>query len=272
MKKLNLILCLFALAIVGWLGFAGCNSGGETYGTSVITLSQAKEIVVKALAIDDSVTPNEVFALEDQGNRDIFIKFGVSKYTNASKFEGQELEVFETYLLDKKGGEWNKYLKEQNDSYEYFDGQFVYKNIYGGKTKEAVELNTNDIIDRTSAGFMVAMFSAVFDDDAFDSFYSQNVTQVTYEGGFTLEFEFVNSQLEEYLSNRFGSEVKTGAGENDEIKMVMTFVGEDISNVQMFFPAHSGNVVGEGIITIEKYDGDVTAPDGFNADDFEDVK
>lgn len=225
MKKLKSILCMALMLVVGCVAFVGCGPKKEDNppeNQTTITLAEAKTTIVNALKIDEpqaqAMAMTYALANEQQGNRDIFIKFGKTQFV-ANKtvyFVGTELQqaVDETIIADKTGGSWNKYLMEvistsnEPDNQEgmgtlnfYYDGINVYEDYsdYGG---DVIVNNDNNNLSSQELGIVNYLFT----DSAFNTLYINEVAKKITETGFTLTLTANMLEFYKYIWNYTGDD------------------------------------------------------------------
>ena len=88
MEKLKSIVCMALLLVVGCFAFVGYHKeDNPPENQTTITLAEAKTTIVNALKIDEpqaqAMAMTYALANEQQGNRDIFIKFGKTQFVGS---------------------------------------------------------------------------------------------------------------------------------------------------------------------------------------------
>lgn len=274
------------ILICGCFLFAGC---GEK-STETISILQAKEIIVNALALDDMTN-----ALEDETfstNRDVFTKFHNTDVYVESKMSAGEMSSNTQYmaLIEKTNGVWTKYTLSNslNDvsgsetfttsTLEYYDGEYVYTDRDGEKSKS---LFADNMSESQNLSMILVSFDYVFLDDAFDIIYQNDVTKTSRPNSYTLTidlniFEYANFVMDKCpnADGMFGSgetleKLKTdGFGE-----MIMTFDSNNqlISiNFQMQTFGQTGDLIVpcDATIILTKSNDTVSAPAWFDEADF----
>ncbi|MBP3432047.1 MAG: hypothetical protein J6K39_04265, partial [Clostridia bacterium] len=197
MKKFKPILCVALMLAFGGLSLVGC---GTTQTT--ITLDEAKTIIVNALAIEEpqahalQIGANE--AAEDEGNRNIFVKFGITSLsckTDAYSGEALTRKLDQPCLLDKTGGTWNKYVinlttiqngKTTVDN-EYYDGNMVYSYMnYGTPSYSKSEFEGTYSGVGKNRSQQLIIYDIMFSDKVFENCYSKEVIKTLTSSGFSL--------------------------------------------------------------------------------------
>ena len=220
-KFLAGILSIFAIILCFGFLLTGCgdssnndNTGDDdtSANTSIISLVDAKNIIINALAIDDAEsTPTLPNSQAKIDNRDIFVKFGKSAISLFSDIgypgDGSVINASASirqaqisFLTDKTSGELDKYLIEgsifdgafgepvYSTALEYLDGEFVYSNYDG-------VINRVDYTGNITEGVLfnyasqLLIYETIFSDSAFDSIYQQQVEREDFEEGFSLTLD-----------------------------------------------------------------------------------
>lgn len=227
-KRISLSVLGVILAVMCF-GFvlAGCCGNSAT-----ISLSEAKEIVLNALAVDDA--GSMTVSAADVGNRNIFTKFGTAKLSLES---GADVGVKLSGLATKTNDEWIEYLiTDASGAQEYYDGSVAYL-----KNGEEYSQNT---IDSSFMGVYLYSYDSIFlnllfIDEAWDTIYENEVKKVDVEGGYTLTMDINMSNYVDFVmakSQEFGLGAEGLFGEDDVLQrnkdegsasLVMTFTNDN---------------------------------------------
>lgn len=276
---------LSIVAVILCFGFLLTGCGGNKDAVSTISLSEAKTIIVNALEIDEPQAQLMTLA-EEQSNRDVFVKFGKSKVSLNGKADMGEnsQDTMQTIIVDKNGGNWNKYVLEDKLMYaglgemttlEYFDGEYVFTNYNGNISVTEPSSSVVGILQNYSAQLLI--FDKMFSDVAFETLYKNEVEKRNYDNGFSLtinidtyEFwiflmqqltgdnyqEIINS-ISETLLNKLKNEATT--------QLVVNFDNsEDMQNLTLSMTSFSQSddtiIPTTQTITAEEYTGEITEP------------
>ena len=276
---------LSIVAVILCFGFLLTGCGGNKDTVSTISLSEAKTIIVNALEIDEPQTQLMTLA-EEQSNRDVFVKFGKSKVSLNGRADMGEnsQDTMQTIIVDKNGGNWNKYVLEDKLMYsglgemttlEYFDGEYVFTNYNGNISVTEPSSSVVGILQNYSAQLLI--FDKMFSDVAFETLYKNEVEKRNYDNGFSLtinidtyEFwiflmqqlagdnyqEIINS-ISETLVNKLKNEATT--------QLVVNFDNnEDMQNLTLSmtsFSQYDDTIIPTTqTITAEEYTGEITEP------------
>ena len=218
-KKIQLkIFAVLLVAIMLCCGFflAGCKDGNEkddedtnpgTQSSTTISLSEAKTIIVNALALDEDSS-----SAEQQGNRDLFEKFGMvqlNSLTETQDYTTSEMISQEEYVghYEYSNNSIRKYLSSmsstavENDeitevNYQEYSSDYitVYRNIedelFGNMVMEITLSNdesTGESFEiETLESQILSITNVMFTDDAFDAVYKENVARNKTDDGFSL--------------------------------------------------------------------------------------
>ena len=220
MKKLKSVLCLALFLVFGAVMFVGCGPKNETpKNQTTITLAESKEIIVNALALDDT----QVMAMEDvlqEGNRDLLEKFGkfsvnasenlhttmdvrpgdqfasmALSYVNINGNYIYENNDFVKYLTDIEIGvlgerryvSSKEYLSDKTlysfyDKYEIEPGQYVDNKVISQEYQDMRGFGYGDTLGQV----LIQLIDGLFTDKAFDSVYESDVIKTTNEDSYTL--------------------------------------------------------------------------------------
>ena len=227
-KRISLSVLGVILAVICF-GFvlSGCCGNSAT-----ISLSEAKEIVLNALAVDDA--GSMTVSAADVGNRNIFTKFGTAKLSLES---GADVGVKLSGLATKTNDEWTEYLiTDASGAQEYYDGSIAYlKNSDG---------YFNNTIDCSFMGVYLYSYDSIFlnllfIDDAWDTIYGNEVEKIDVDGGYTLTMDIDMSKYVDFVmekSQEFGLGAEGLFGEDDVLErnktegsasLVMTFTNDN---------------------------------------------
>ena len=276
---------LSIVAVILCFGFLLTGCGGNKDAVSTISLSEAKTIIVNALEIDEPQAQLMTLA-EEQSNRDAFVKFGKSKVSLNGKADMGEnsQDTMQTIIVDKNGGNWNKYVLEDKLIYaglgemttlEYFDGEYVFTNYNGNISVTEPSSSVVGILQNYSAQLLI--FDKMFSDVAFETLYKNEVEKRNCDNGFSLtinidtyEFwiflmqqltgdnyqEIINS-ISETLLNKLKNEATT--------QLVVNFDNnEDMQNLTLSMTSFSQSddtiIPTTQTITAEEYTGEITEP------------
>lgn len=276
---------LSIVAVILCFGFLLTGCGGNKDTVSTISLSEAKTIIVNALEIDEPQTQLMTLA-EEQSNRDVFVKFGKSKVSLNGRADMGEnsQDTMQTIIVDKNGGNWNKYVLEDKLMYaglgemttlEYFDGEYVFTNYNGNISVTEPSSSVVGILQNYSAQLLI--FDKMFSDVAFETLYKNEVEKRNNDNGFSLtinidtyEFwiflmkqlagdnyqEIINS-ISETLVNKLKNEATT--------QLVVNFDNnEDMQNLTLSMTSFSQSddtiIPTTQTITAEEYTGEITEP------------
>ena len=195
---------------------AGCKDGNEkndedtnpgTQSSTTISLSEAKTIIVNALALDEDSS-----SAEQQGNRDLFEKFGMvqlNSLTETQDYTTSEMISQEEYVghYEYSNNSIQKYLSSmsstavENDeitevNYQEYSSDYitVYRNIedelFGNMVMEITLSNdesTGESFEiETLESQILSITNVMFTDDAFDAVYKENVARNKTDDGFSL--------------------------------------------------------------------------------------
>lgn len=276
---------LSIVAVILCFGFLLTGCGGNKDTVSTISLSEAKTIIVNALEIDEPQTQLMTLA-EEQSNRDVFVKFGKSKVSLNGRADMGEnsQDTMQTIIVDKNGGNWNKYVLEDKLMYaglgemttlEYFDGEYVFTSYNGNISVTEPSSSVVGILQNYSAQLLI--FDKMFSDVAFETLYKNEVEKRNNDNGFSLtinidtyEFwiflmkqlagdnyqEIINS-ISETLVNKLKNEATT--------QLVVNFDNnEDMQNLTLSmtsFSQYDDTIIPTTqTITAEEYTGEITEP------------
>ena len=275
---------LSAVAIIFCIGFLLTGCGGNDNKTTTISLSEAKTIIVNALAIDQPQV--QTMTLAEQGNRDVFVKFGKTKISliGESKMEWGSQKQITSIIADKTGGNWNKYILEDSldtvifgeiTTLEYFDGEYVFTNYNGEISKTEFSSSIVGILPNDSAQLLI--FDKMFSDDAFETIYKKDVKRTDGNDGFSLAvdinvYDFWVFMLKQAMGDNY-QDIVDSVDETflNKLKneataqLVINFNNnEDIQNLTLtmtsFGQADDTIIPTSQTITAERYTGEITQP------------
>lgn len=226
-KRISLSVIGVVLAVLSF-GFviAGCCGNSS----STISLSEAREIVLNALAVDNA--ESMAIRTADVGNRNIFTKLKTAELTLES---GDDIEL--SGFATKVNDEWVEYLiTDANGAQEYYDGSVAYL-----KNGEEYSQNT---IDSSFMGVYLYSYDSIFlnllfIDEAWDTIYGNEVEKVDVEGGYTLTMDINMANYVDFVmakSQEFGLGAEGLFGEDDILQrnkdegsasLVMTFTNDN---------------------------------------------
>lgn len=290
MKKFRFI--ILALAIFATMGvcLVGCNNSNEKpinngdnhqqqeETNSVLTVDETKRIVLKALSIDNMNTlgiNNRISQTED-GNRNIFVKLGTA--TLLVEWDYTDISFF-GILQKNLQGDVVKYSIEHGDRKEYFDGQDVYE-----KSNDNYSVKN---YDTAYGSMMINSFDCVFldllfIDEAWDTLYNSEVNKTITAEGYDLDLVINMNKYCDFVMDKstqygLGAEGLFGDGEvleknktEGEAKLKIKMKkNSDITALIFDFTTFSTLENCEQTkLTVEKNNGDFTAPRWFNAEDY----
>ena len=205
MKKFKSILCGAMAFVAGSVVLSACGAKTEpnetptqqqeqqqeqqqsTVGTkTLISLAEAKEIIVKALAINDNSQTQSLSTMTlrtasaNEGNRDIMEKLGrfnASCYCKRTDVEtdkeiiDESLENIEMFYQGKVK------IALLKDSKRYYSGSTLYS------------LDNDNMVDETPCddyNTQLSSVRALFKDEAFDKIYDENATKETNQNGYSI--------------------------------------------------------------------------------------
>lgn len=304
MKKLKSFLCLALMFIAGSMMLVACgpnndNPPADTPTTTTITLAEAKQTIVNALAIDNTQVQTLSVALAnestDTGNRDLLEKLGkVEISMNGTAKSNNVLTQSESIQgkYEYSNGAFKKYLMTQTDSTagtfsEYspnFENAYVYagNNVVEQRITTSIQLGYAD----TMGSAVILMLNGLFSDKAFEIAYEQDVTKNTTNNGYELVLKpslkgyarvltydsMTDSEFEEYwtqtvqpMYDTFPQVLKDFA----KNELTITFnTNDEIEKATMISNNGSmmdidGNVTYykvESTMTISKFTGNIEAP------------
>lgn len=283
MKKFKSILCIALLLVVGCVAFVGCGPKKEEdnppANQTTITLAEAKTTIVNALAINEPQAMAMTYALadEEQGNRDIFVKFGISQGILDGKtiLDGTTYDMPAHLIADKTNGTWNKYTLDStvlsddglHNIKAYFDGENIFSKM-DNQTPTATDFFHN------FSQMYLTTIETMFSEDAFDIFYSGDVIKTTINNGFTYTMPVNYLSYSKYLAKQQGyleqfeesyekmtEEQKQQLANLGTVSVVIDFdSNSDITSVKMNMSVTVPNGSQHSNITITKYTGQITEP------------
>ncbi|MCM1404267.1 MAG: hypothetical protein NC133_02060 [Prevotella sp.] len=215
MKKFRLFLCLVCVLVVG-LTFGACGTPqkdtNEQPGPlqTTITLAEAKEIIVNALAIE-SLQMHTMAATDGQGNRDLLEKMG--KFTLDEVRTDVDVDTQKTFYKSRSNGIYqyhnytfeNFYSNDLSADYEYNPGEYEFEYYatdgqgYKKQNNRVAKINENIFEAYCTDRF--AMVKALFYDEAFSSVYGNEAIKVSHDNGYslTLQGDFKGFQFYWYI-------------------------------------------------------------------------
>ena len=303
-KFLAGILSIFAIILCFGFLLTGCgdssnndNTGDDdtSANTSIISLVDAKNIIINALAIDDAESTPTL----PNSQRDIFVKFGKSaislfseiRYPGDGSVINASAPVQQTqisFITDKTSGTLDKYLVDgafygamNLTALEYLDGEFVYSNYDGVISRVDYTGSITGVLLNYASQLLI--YETLFSDSAFDNIYQQQVEREDFEEGFSLTLDtniyeyfifmaeysytimgmpnFDQSAFEESLGETMINKVK------NEGSATLTITFDNNSDIislnmkmNMFMQINDDIIPDNTIVTIEKYTGDITEP------------
>ena len=228
-KRISLSVIGVVLAVLCFgIVVAGCCGNSS----STISLSEAREIVLNALAVDNA--ESMAVRTADVGNRNIFTKFGTAKLSLES---GADVGVKLSGLATKTNDEWTEYLiTDASGAQEYYDGSIAYLKNNDGYF--------NNTIDCSFMGVYLYSYDSIFlnllfIDDAWDTIYGNEVEKIDVDGGYTLTMDIDMSKYVDFVmekSQEFGLGAEGLFGEDDVLErnktegsasLVMTFTNDN---------------------------------------------
>lgn len=209
-KKIQLkIFAVLLVAIMLCCGFflAGCKDGNEkddedtnpgTQSSTTISLSEAKTIIVNALALDEDSS-----SAEQQGNRDLFEKFGMVQlnlqsgaqdYTTGEMDSQDELVAYYEYSnnsIQKYNASGSSISAEYGETaYQEYSPDYItmYRDTNGTITEMPVSTDESLEGEYADSEDMAVedLINQMFRDEAFEKVYEENVVKNSVDNGFTL--------------------------------------------------------------------------------------
>lgn len=276
-KFLGSVLSIIAVILCFGFLLTGCGGNkGDNPTTTTISLSEAKTIIVNALEIEEPQTQVLTYTLNEQaenGNRDIFEKLGLFTYSEkavAIEYEtGQDLSNQFTQISGQysyKNSEYVKYLASLGDSELFYltNGIRYYND---GSTTQTVQ---STFIDE----YNIILCNA-FNNELFDNAYQQDVEKETLSSGYTLT---LNADYKKFVSSLYGEDyssydslIPAELKDWSKVSIIITFDNNDqitkaVLNINSISPYQTSvnsemhYVKVSGVITVEKYAGEITEP------------
>lgn len=283
------ILLLISLILCFGFILTACNDSPNDQ-SETITLAETKELIVNALSLDNE-TSSQISSQANNGNRDVFLKFGTTDTYIRSNLVTPEYtdSVNMSATIEKTGDAWSKYALNYNVSnnstnlstQEYFDGNFIYKiNFDDSKTKTEFSNGTEE---SANLSLILCNFDVMFLDEAFDVAYKNDVLKTSINDGYTLTIELSMYEYASYVMETVGPSTDGlfGTGESlEKLKdegfgeIVITFDNNDNINsldfsMQVFGGAGNEIYPNNVTISLDKSNSQVSEPDWFNQEDFE---
>lgn len=201
LKKVRIgILGIVAAILCFGLFLTGC---GGNLGTT-ISLSDARTLIVNALALDDTQSSASTLRAASTENRNVFVKLGTADIAiKGNTGFGETVSG----RVERTGSSWTKYSLEGSDGISEF-----YDDIAYSKVDSTVTQNS---FDESYFGIILQSFDAIyidllFIDDAWDSIYENTVTRTNVTGGYTLTMDVNTANYMDYV-NQKGAEMGLGA-------------------------------------------------------------
>ena len=197
MKKFKSILCGALAFVAGSVALSACGVKTEPQtdpteqtavvgSKTIISLAEAKKIIVKALAINDNSQTQSLstMALQtasaEEGNRDIMEKLGrfnASSYCKHTDVE-TDIEIIDESLENIEMFYQGKVkIALLKDSKRYYSGSI----LYSLDNDNMVQIETRDDYNT-----QLSSVRALFKDEAFDKIYDENATKETNQNGYSI--------------------------------------------------------------------------------------
>ena len=245
MKKFKSILCGALAFVAGSVALSACGVKTKTQEPTqqeqqqqeavetktIISLAEAKEIIVKALAIEDNQLQTQSTkgmmlhaASAEEGNRDIFEKMGrftADELTTSISITTKE-EIMKVHN-NIEAVYHNQHFETCLQTHSYFE--YVYsgnvRNRYAGNSTGYFVDNNEYVLNEYTSGDQVHCnenitadselmgYKTLFSDETFDKVYDSNVIKennkdgysITLHGGFWEFYMLVNFSTEEEIEN-----------------------------------------------------------------------
>lgn len=210
-KKISFSIVAMLVAIFSF-SFLLLGCGGKK-NTDVLTLNEAKDIVVNSLAMNNSQTAKVLLANVNEGNRNIFVKLNKAEIQIQGNF-GYGTTI--SGLVERTGENWTKYLLNEGNVFdEYYNGEYAYS-----RYNSQIETET---FDSSYFGVILQSFDCVyidllFIDDAWDTIYEDEVVKTNNDNGYTLTMDISMPRYVDYVMAKsaelgLGAEGLFGEGE-----------------------------------------------------------
>ncbi|MCQ2382978.1 MAG: hypothetical protein MJ060_04100 [Clostridia bacterium] len=290
MKKFKSILCGALAFVAGSVVLSACGAKTEPNETptqqqeqqqeitvgakTIIPLSEAKAIILRALAIEDN-------QLQTQSTRGM-----VLHATDASEGNRDILEKLGNFTFDER--DYDNEINDDpmnEDGLHHFSGQATYDGhefktalIKEGNGQEVYYSNSESLrffgdvaTIKPEPGYGEAgnfiIYQSLFDDEAFDNIYDDTATKETNKDGYSItltgDFEkwsYLGSPLEECDVNYFNVTVNID-GNNDVINAVVSFQFKYKETISTKEGTTTQNKITTSTMTFTKTNKPITEPD-----------
>lgn len=204
MKKLKSLFCLALMFIAASMMLVGCEPNNHTNGTpstenpttTTITLAEAKQTIVNALAINESeiqqLRIHTLATSSNSQNRNIFIKL------NAAEISLKNDDVSFGGIVQRNFlGNWTKYSLCYNENYGYYDGNLVY---FKGSSGNFNTLSFEETYFSTLLQSMDCLYiDLLFLDDAFTNIYGNTVNKNFDKESYSFTMDIDMSKYVDYV-------------------------------------------------------------------------
>ncbi|MGN1200641.1 MAG: hypothetical protein ACI4R8_00050 [Candidatus Caccovivens sp.] len=282
MKKLRIILCLMLMLTMGSGMLVGCENPPKESNVSSVSLSQAKEIIVNALTLDENnLQTQHVCATNISENRNVFVKFKTASVSIQGNTDFGDTISGE---VERQNLNWTKYSLQSSDNHlEYYDGSNAYSKYNTG-------LNKNDL-NNSYFGIILQSFDAIYIDllfieDAWATIYKSQVTKTLSNTGYSFAMNIDMPKYVDYVMAK-SQELGLGAeglfGEDETLQKnkdegsVSLILKFDTRNKMLELSMEINSLGFDGkdlkfvktAITISKYNHEIKEPEWFNSEDFQ---
>lgn len=198
MKKLKSFLCLALMFIAGSMMLVACgpnndNPPADTPTTTTITLAEAKQTIVNALAIDNTQVQTLSVALAndstDTGNRNLFNKISLWSYTSESTGVGVDtnstinVTSLQVGTCEYANGQFSKGLMKITSNQAYMSEYNIYIENGTGYMKFEEMINT---VPMENSNSYIDILACAFEDYYFENAYDSTVNKTTTNSGYSL--------------------------------------------------------------------------------------
>lgn len=198
MKKLKSFLCLALMLVAGSMMLVACgpnndNPPADTPTTTTITLAEAKQTIVNALAIDNTQVQTLSVALAneqtDTGNRNLFNKISLWSYTGDSTSVGVNTNStinttsLQVGTCEYVNGQFSKSLMKITSNQAYMSEYDIYIENSTGYMKFGETINAMPVQGSNS---YIDILASAFEDYYFENAYNSAVDKTTTNSGYSL--------------------------------------------------------------------------------------